>query len=60
MSGSYLGRVGGHGVEDVDQHQEQRDQERHAAGDNVRRHNKTGVRGEIHFPRVSWFASLCR
>ena len=41
---SYLGGVGGHGVEDVDQHQEQGDQERHPPGDNVRRHNKTGLR----------------
>ena len=32
---SYLGSVGCHGVEDVDQHQEQRDQERHPPRDNV-------------------------
>ena len=57
---SHLGRVGGHRVEDVDQDQEQRDQERHAAGDNVGRHNKTGVRAEIHFQQDLRLASICR
>ena len=33
--------VGGDGVEDVDQHQEQGDQERHPARDDVRWYNKT-------------------
>ena len=41
---THLGGVGGDGVEDVDQHQEQRDQESHAARDNVRGDNKTGTR----------------
>ena len=35
-----LGSVGGDVVEDVDQHQEQGDQERHPARDNVRRHHE--------------------
>ena len=44
MIWTYLGGVGGDSVEDVDQHQEQRDQERHPAGDYVRGDNKTGSR----------------
>ena len=44
MIWTYFGGVGGDSVEDVDQHQEQRDQERHPAGDYVRGDNKTGRR----------------
>ena len=38
---TYLGGVGGDGVEDVDQHQEQGDQEGHPAWDYVRGNNET-------------------
>ena len=37
-----LGSVGGDGVEDVDQHEEESDQERHPPGDDVRRNHEAG------------------
>ena len=35
-----LGRVGGDGVEDVDQDEEERDEERHPPGDDIRRNHE--------------------
>ena len=37
-----LGSVGGDGVEDVDEHEEESDQERHPPGDDVRRNHEAG------------------
>ena len=39
-----LGRVGGDGVEDVDQDKEERDEERHPPGDDVRRNHEADPR----------------
>ena len=39
-----LGSVGGDVVEDVDQHEEERDEERHPPGDDVRRNHEADPR----------------
>ncbi len=39
-----FGRVGGDAVEDVDEHEEERDEERHSAGDYVGRNHEADPR----------------
>ena len=41
-----LRRVGGDGVEDVDKHEEERDQESHPPRDDVRRNHEAGKRSD--------------
>ena len=50
-----LGSVGGDVVEDVDQHEEERDEESHPPGDDVRRNHEADPG---HHHKQAWAASM--